>query len=91
MKTALLTFEPTFSFLVAKTLFELAADSDVSTAIDLFRQAGLSSHLSGNERLTLLAPMNSVFKGIMEKAAWHMCPWGQPPLCCHLRGTLPDL
>uniref|UniRef100_A0A452DR88 Transforming growth factor-beta-induced protein ig-h3 n=1 Tax=Capra hircus TaxID=9925 RepID=A0A452DR88_CAPHI len=46
----------------AKTLFELAADSDVSTAIDLFRQAGLSSHLSGNERLTLLAPMNSVFK-----------------------------
>ncbi|KAB1281002.1 Transforming growth factor-beta-induced protein ig-h3 [Camelus dromedarius] len=46
----------------AKTLFELAAESDVSTAIDLFRQAGLSSHLSGNERLTLLAPMNSVFK-----------------------------
>lgn len=26
MKTALLTFEPTFSFLVAKTQFELAAD-----------------------------------------------------------------
>uniref|UniRef100_A0A8D0Q851 Transforming growth factor-beta-induced protein ig-h3 n=1 Tax=Sus scrofa TaxID=9823 RepID=A0A8D0Q851_PIG len=46
----------------AKTLFELAAESDVSTAVDLFRQAGLGSHLSGNERLTLLAPMNSVFK-----------------------------
>lgn len=91
MKTALLTFEPTFSFLVAKTLFELAADSDVSTAIDLFRQAGLGSHLSGNERLTLLAPMNSVFKGIVGKAAWHMCPWGQPPLFCHLCGTLPNL
>lgn len=42
------TFNFTFSFLVAKTLFELAADSDISTAIDLFRQAGLSSHLSGN-------------------------------------------
>ena len=35
--------------------------------------------------------LSAVFKGIMEKAAWHMCPWGQPPLCCHLRGTLPDL
>ncbi|XP_019497697.1 PREDICTED: transforming growth factor-beta-induced protein ig-h3 [Hipposideros armiger] len=46
----------------AKTLFELAAESDVSTAIDLFKQAGLSTHLSGNERLTLLAPLNSVFK-----------------------------
>ncbi|KAK2506201.1 hypothetical protein MC885_007951 [Smutsia gigantea] len=46
----------------AKTLFELAAESDVSTVIDLFRQAGLSTHLSGNERLTLLAPLNSVFK-----------------------------
>ncbi|XP_023387779.1 transforming growth factor-beta-induced protein ig-h3 [Pteropus vampyrus] len=47
----------------AKTLFELAAESDVSTTIDLFKQAGLSTHLSGNERLTLLAPLNSVFKG----------------------------
>uniref|UniRef100_A0A9L0RJ08 Transforming growth factor-beta-induced protein ig-h3 n=1 Tax=Equus caballus TaxID=9796 RepID=A0A9L0RJ08_HORSE len=46
----------------AKTLFELAADSDVSTAVDLFRQAGLGTHLSGSERLTLLAPLNSVFK-----------------------------
>ncbi|KAB0406975.1 hypothetical protein E2I00_019427 [Balaenoptera physalus] len=46
----------------AKTLFELAAESDVSTAVDLFRQAGLGTHLSGTERLTLLAPMNSVFE-----------------------------
>ena len=63
MKTALITFEPAFSFLAAKTLFELAAESDVSTAVDLFRQAGLGVHLSGKERLTLLAPLNSVFKG----------------------------
>lgn len=69
MKTALLTLEPTFSFLVAKTLFELAADSDVSTAVDLFRQAGLGTHLSGSERLTLLAPLNSVFKGNMGRAS----------------------
>ncbi|XP_002710268.1 transforming growth factor-beta-induced protein ig-h3 isoform X3 [Oryctolagus cuniculus] len=46
----------------AKTLSELAAGSDVSTAIDLFGQAGLGTHLSGNERLTLLAPLNSVFE-----------------------------
>ncbi|XP_072485974.1 transforming growth factor-beta-induced protein ig-h3 [Notamacropus eugenii] len=46
----------------AKTLLELAAESDVSTSIDLYKQAGLGSHLSGTERLTLLAPLNSVFK-----------------------------
>ncbi|XP_037365158.1 transforming growth factor-beta-induced protein ig-h3 isoform X1 [Talpa occidentalis] len=46
----------------AKTVFELAMESDVSTAIDLYRQAGLGTHLSGNERVTLLAPLNSVFK-----------------------------
>ncbi|ELK37895.1 Transforming growth factor-beta-induced protein ig-h3 [Myotis davidii] len=46
----------------AKTLLELAAESDVSITIDLFKQAGLSTHLSGNEQLTLLAPLNSVFK-----------------------------
>uniref|UniRef100_A0A7N4PZI6 Transforming growth factor-beta-induced protein ig-h3 n=1 Tax=Sarcophilus harrisii TaxID=9305 RepID=A0A7N4PZI6_SARHA len=46
----------------AKTLFELAVESDVSTSIDLYRQAGLDSHLSGTEHLTLLAPLNSVFK-----------------------------
>uniref|UniRef100_A0A452URQ0 Transforming growth factor-beta-induced protein ig-h3 n=1 Tax=Ursus maritimus TaxID=29073 RepID=A0A452URQ0_URSMA len=63
----------------AKTLFELAAESDVSTAVDLFRQAGLGTHLSGKERLTLLAPMNSVFKGNVAKAA---------PGAGHLHGTL---
>ncbi|XP_004586688.2 transforming growth factor-beta-induced protein ig-h3 [Ochotona princeps] len=46
----------------AKTLSELAAGLDVSTAIDLFEKAGLGTHLSGNERLTLLAPLNSVFE-----------------------------
>uniref|UniRef100_A0A8D0GWT2 Transforming growth factor-beta-induced protein ig-h3 n=1 Tax=Sphenodon punctatus TaxID=8508 RepID=A0A8D0GWT2_SPHPU len=46
----------------AKTLFELAKESDVSASIDLFRQAGLSSHLTGSEQVTLLAPINSVFK-----------------------------
>lgn len=88
MKTAFLTFEPTFSFLVAKTLFELAAESDVSTAIDLFRQAGLGTHLSGSERLTLLAPLNSVFKGNMGKTSPLVCPWRQLPHSCHLYNTL---
>ena len=91
MKTVLLTFEPTFSFLIAKTLFELAAESDVSTAVDLFRQAGLGTHLSGTERLTLLAPMNSVFKGIVGKASLCVCLWGQLPHRCHLHSTLPNL
>ncbi|XP_061473168.1 transforming growth factor-beta-induced protein ig-h3 [Rhineura floridana] len=45
----------------AKTLLELSKESDVSTAIDLFRRAGLSSHLTGNEQLTVLAPINSFF------------------------------
>lgn len=69
MKTARLTFEPTLPFLVAKTLFELAAESDVSTAINLYKQAGLSTHLSGSEQLTLLAPLNSVFKGNVGEAS----------------------
>lgn len=79
MKTALVTFEPAFSFLAAKTLFELAAESDVSTAVDLFRQAGLGTHLSGKEQLTLLAPMNSVFKGNVVRAV---------PGAGHLHSTL---
>ncbi|XP_053232839.1 transforming growth factor-beta-induced protein ig-h3 [Podarcis raffonei] len=45
----------------AKTLLELGQDSDISKAMDLFRRAGLSSHLTGNERLTVLAPINSFF------------------------------
>ncbi|KAJ1127393.1 hypothetical protein NDU88_005795 [Pleurodeles waltl] len=47
----------------AKTLFELAKDTEVSTAIDLFRQAGLSSHLTGKEGVTVIAPLNTAFKG----------------------------
>ncbi|KFO88477.1 Transforming growth factor-beta-induced protein ig-h3, partial [Buceros rhinoceros silvestris] len=46
----------------AKTLFELAQESEVSKSMDIFRQAGLSSHLTGNEQVTLLAPVNDVFK-----------------------------
>lgn len=76
MKTALLTFEPTFLVFVAKTLFELAAESDVSTAIDLFKQAGLSTHLSGSERVTLLAPLNSVFKGNVGEPSVRVCHCG---------------
>uniref|UniRef100_A0A8C5PY00 Transforming growth factor-beta-induced protein ig-h3 n=1 Tax=Leptobrachium leishanense TaxID=445787 RepID=A0A8C5PY00_9ANUR len=46
----------------AKTLTELGKDSEVSTSIDLFKQAGLGSHLSVNERVTVIAPHNNVFK-----------------------------
>uniref|UniRef100_A0A8D2MU49 Transforming growth factor-beta-induced protein ig-h3 n=1 Tax=Zonotrichia albicollis TaxID=44394 RepID=A0A8D2MU49_ZONAL len=46
----------------AKTVFELAQESEVSKSTDLFRQAGLSSHLTGSEQVTLLAPVNNVFK-----------------------------
>ncbi|XP_075457315.1 transforming growth factor-beta-induced protein ig-h3 [Ascaphus truei] len=46
----------------AKTLSELGKDSDVSTSIDLFRRAGLNSHLVGNERVTVIAPENNAFK-----------------------------
>ncbi|XP_066472308.1 transforming growth factor-beta-induced protein ig-h3 [Tiliqua scincoides] len=46
----------------AKTLLELGQESEVSTAMDLFRQAGLNSHLTGNEQLTVLAPTNAFFK-----------------------------
>lgn len=63
VKTANLPFEPTCFYPAAKTLFELAAESDVSTSVNLFRQAGLGTHLSGSESLTLLAPLNTVFKG----------------------------
>ncbi|MEE6479268.1 hypothetical protein FKM82_012197 [Ascaphus truei] len=46
----------------AKTLSELGKDSVVSTSIDLFRRAGLNSHLVGNERVTVIAPENNAFK-----------------------------
>jgi len=47
----------------AKTLLELAEGSSVATATRLFVEAGLSSHLSGSEALTLLAPLDDGFKG----------------------------
>ncbi|XP_053573172.1 transforming growth factor-beta-induced protein ig-h3 [Bombina bombina] len=46
----------------AKTLTELGKDSPVSTVIELFGQAGLNSYLGGNERVTVIAPQNNVFK-----------------------------
>ncbi|XP_017293516.1 transforming growth factor-beta-induced protein ig-h3 [Kryptolebias marmoratus] len=47
----------------AKTLLELAEGSSVTTATRLFVDAGLSSHLTGSEALTMLAPLNEAFKG----------------------------
>uniref|UniRef100_A0A8C7JZD0 Transforming growth factor-beta-induced protein ig-h3 n=1 Tax=Oncorhynchus kisutch TaxID=8019 RepID=A0A8C7JZD0_ONCKI len=42
----------------AKTLLELAQGSAVTTATKLFVDAGLGSHLSGSEALTILTPQN---------------------------------
>jgi len=47
----------------AKTLLELAEGSVVTTATKMFIDAGLTSHLSGSEALTLVAPQNEAFKG----------------------------
>ncbi|XP_008300871.1 transforming growth factor-beta-induced protein ig-h3 isoform X2 [Stegastes partitus] len=47
----------------AKTLLELAEGSSVSMATKLFVEAGLTSHLTGSEALTLLAPLDEAFKG----------------------------
>ncbi|KAM4678600.1 transforming growth factor-beta-induced protein ig-h3 [Discoglossus pictus] len=46
----------------AKTVTELGKDSMVSKAIELYEQAGLTSHLAGNERVTVIAPQNNAFK-----------------------------
>ncbi|XP_034038146.1 transforming growth factor-beta-induced protein ig-h3 isoform X2 [Thalassophryne amazonica] len=47
----------------AKTLLELAEASSVTTATKMFVEAGLTSHLTGSEALTMLAPLNDAFKG----------------------------
>ncbi|XP_023653473.1 transforming growth factor-beta-induced protein ig-h3 [Paramormyrops kingsleyae] len=47
----------------AKTLLELLQGSPQSIATQLFVDAGLRSHLSGSEALTILAPQNEAFKG----------------------------
>ncbi|KAM6952753.1 transforming growth factor-beta-induced protein ig-h3 [Lycodopsis pacificus] len=47
----------------AKVLLELAEGSSVATATTLLVGAGLSSHLTGSEALTLLAPLDAAFKG----------------------------
>ncbi|XP_048399687.1 transforming growth factor-beta-induced protein ig-h3 isoform X2 [Stegostoma tigrinum] len=45
----------------AKTLLELTNKPGVTKIGDLFRQAGLTSHLEGTEPLTLLAPQDMAF------------------------------
>lgn len=47
----------------AKVLLELAEGSTVATAAKLFVEAGLTSHLTGSEPLTMLAPLDEAFKG----------------------------
>lgn len=47
----------------AKTLLELVEGSTVTTAGQMFVDAGLGPRLSGSEALTLLAPQNDAFKG----------------------------
>lgn len=64
------------SFFSAKTLFELAQESEVSKSTDFFRQAGLTSHLTGSERVTLLAPVNDVFKGKLGRESLPSFSWG---------------
>lgn len=47
----------------AKTLLELAEGSNVAMATKLFVEAGLNTHLTGSEALTLIAPLDDGFKG----------------------------
>uniref|UniRef100_A0A3P8TM80 Transforming growth factor-beta-induced protein ig-h3 n=1 Tax=Amphiprion percula TaxID=161767 RepID=A0A3P8TM80_AMPPE len=47
----------------AKTLLELAEGSSVAMATKLFVEAGLTTHLTGSEALTMLAPLDEAFKG----------------------------
>lgn len=47
----------------AKTLLELSESSNVPRATKLFVEAGLSSHLTGSEAYTLIAPQDEAFKG----------------------------
>uniref|UniRef100_A0A3Q1BF87 Transforming growth factor-beta-induced protein ig-h3 n=1 Tax=Amphiprion ocellaris TaxID=80972 RepID=A0A3Q1BF87_AMPOC len=46
----------------AKTLLELAEGSSVAMATKLFVEAGLTTHLTGSEALTMLAPLDEAFK-----------------------------
>lgn len=47
----------------AKTLLELAEGSNVAMATKLFVEAGLNTHLTGSEALTLIAPLDDGFRG----------------------------
>lgn len=44
-------------------LLELAESSSVTVATKLFVEAGLASHLTGSEPLTMLAPLDEAFRG----------------------------
>ena len=55
--------------LEAKTLLELAEGSTVTTATKMFVDAGLSAHLTGSEAVTMLAPQNDAFKGLLVKCS----------------------
>lgn len=50
----------------AKTLLELAEGSNVAMATKLFVEAGLNTHLTGTEALTLIAPQDDAFRGSMS-------------------------
>lgn len=47
----------------AKVLLELAEGSSVTVATELFVDAGLGTHLTGSEALTMLAPLDEAFRG----------------------------
>uniref|UniRef100_A0AAQ6A084 Transforming growth factor-beta-induced protein ig-h3 n=1 Tax=Amphiprion ocellaris TaxID=80972 RepID=A0AAQ6A084_AMPOC len=51
----------------AKTLLELAEGSSVAMATKLFVEAGLTTHLTGSEALTMLAPLDEAFKDGVQK------------------------
>ncbi|XP_056290616.1 transforming growth factor-beta-induced protein ig-h3 [Pseudoliparis swirei] len=62
-----------------KVLLELAEDSSVATATRLFVEAGLSSHLTGSEALTMLTPLNDAFKAPSFWALSRALGPGAPP------------
>uniref|UniRef100_A0A3B4BKI5 Transforming growth factor-beta-induced protein ig-h3 n=1 Tax=Periophthalmus magnuspinnatus TaxID=409849 RepID=A0A3B4BKI5_9GOBI len=47
----------------AKTLLEISESSNVAMATKLLVEAGLTTHLTGTEAMTLLAPQDEAFKG----------------------------
>lgn len=62
---------------------ELADGSTVTTATKMFVDAGLSPRLTGSEAITMLAPLNDAFKGMLVK-----CSAGQRVLLLFILGIL---